>query len=60
MSVQSTTLLENGMQEVTFMKTPIMATYVCLYAVDMIVLLVDSWVHIALDMQFANEMILVD
>ncbi|KAF9182056.1 hypothetical protein BGZ51_004994 [Haplosporangium sp. Z 767] len=27
MSVQSTTLLENGMQEVTFLKTPIMATY---------------------------------
>lgn len=28
MSVLSTALLENGMQEVTFLKTPIMATYV--------------------------------
>lgn len=33
MSIKSTTLLPNGMQEVTFLKTPIMATYVSLFDV---------------------------
>lgn len=33
MSVESITLLENGMQQVTFLKTPIMATYVRLFSV---------------------------
>ncbi|KAF9364840.1 hypothetical protein BGX34_000189 [Mortierella sp. NVP85] len=33
MSVQSRTLLENGMQEVSFMKTPIMSTYLLAWVI---------------------------
>jgi len=40
MSVQSRTLLENGMQEVSFMKTPIMSTYVSIICHD-------HWYHAA-------------
>ncbi|KAI7822147.1 lysine aminopeptidase ApsA [Gamsiella multidivaricata] len=33
MSVESTSMLENGMQEVTFLKTPIMATYLLAWTI---------------------------